>query len=68
MLAIICFDLIPESMKFSNIFNVLMGIILGVFAMIVCDIFVKTKLNSNLIRNDTNSLLKTGIIFLKVLL
>ena len=62
MLAIICFDLIPEAMEISNIFNILIGIILGILAMIICDILVQTKFNSKLTRNNTNSLLKTGII------
>lgn len=61
MLAIICFDLIPEAMKIASILNVLVGIILGIIAMIGCDILVQKKFNNNSIKN-TNSLLKTGII------
>lgn len=62
MLAIICFNLIPEAMEISNIFNILVGIILGILAMIICNIGVENKFNSNLTKNNTNSLLKTGII------
>ena len=62
MLAIICFDLIPEAMEISNIFNILIGIVLGIFSMIICDILVQTKFNSKFARNNANSLLKTGII------
>ena len=62
MLAIICFDLIPEAIKISNIFNILVGIVLGILAMIICDILVQTKFNSKPTKNNTNSLLKTGII------
>lgn len=54
MLAIVCFDLIPEAMKIANTFSVLVGIILGIILMIICDILVQSKFN-----ND--SLLKTGI-------
>lgn len=63
MLAIICFDLIPEAMEISNIINVIFGIVLGIIAMIFCDILVQKKFNTTPKRSfDTNSLLKTGII------
>lgn len=63
MLAIICFDLIPEAMEISNVLYVLFGIIVGIIAMIFCDILVQKKFNtSSRIKVDTNSLLKTGII------
>ncbi len=62
MLAIICFDLIPEAMEFEKIINILIGIIIGIIIMIVCDVLVqnKFKASSKYIKN-TNSLLKTGI-------
>ena len=63
MLAIICFDLIPEAMEISNIISILAGIILGIVSMIICDILVQKKFNTkNKMSIDTNSLLKTGII------
>ena len=63
MLAVICFDLIPEAMEMANMLNVLVGIILGVITMIICDILVQNKFNSNSARKNTaSSLLKTGII------
>lgn len=63
MLAIICFDLIPEAMQIAGIMNVLAGIILGIIAMIACDILVQKKFNSNKITTkNSNNLLKTGII------
>ena len=63
MLSIICFDLIPEAMEIANILNVLLGIVLGIIAMIICDILVQSKFNSNNINvKNGNSLLKTGII------
>lgn len=64
MMAIICFDLIPEAMGISNIVNVILGIIFGIFVMIFCDILVQKKFsNKNIVnlKND-NTLLKTGII------
>lgn len=60
MLAVICFDLIPEALEISNIFALFMGIGLGVFVMIICDNAVK-KIYSKKEKNS-NSLLKTGII------
>jgi len=63
MLAIICFDLIPEAMEISNILSVLFGIIIGIIAMIFCDILVQKKFNTSSKRTlNSNSLLKTGII------
>lgn len=63
MLAIICFDLIPEAMEISSIVNVILGIILGVVIMIICDILVQRKFNENTAKiKNANSLLKTGII------
>ena len=60
MLAIICFDLIPEAMQIASIINVLLGIILGIIAMIACDILVQKKMSTK--KENRNSLLKTGII------
>lgn len=62
MLAIICFDLIPEAMEISNIISVIAGTISGIIVMIICDIIVNKKFNTSSKRNCTNSLLKTGII------
>ena len=60
MLAVVCFDLIPESMEISNITNTIFGVILGVIGMIICDMLVDKKIN---IKNkNNNTLLKTGII------
>ena len=62
MLAIICFDLIPESMKLSNILSVLSGIIVGIIGIVICDIFVQKKFDSTSKSLENNNLLKTGII------
>lgn len=63
MLAIICFDLIPEAMKISGIKNVLLGIILGIIIMIICDVLVQKKFDVNSKKyKSSNNLLKTGII------
>lgn len=63
MMAIICFDLIPEAMEISNIVNVILGIVFGIFVMIFCDLLVQKKFNNKIIKESSNnSLLKTGII------
>ena len=61
MLAIICFDLIPEATEITNILNVLIGIIFGIVIMIICDILVQSKCKGKII-NKKDNLLKTGII------
>ena len=61
MLAIICFDLIPEAMEISSISGVILGIIVGIIGMIICDILVQKKFNNDSKRFN-NSLLVTGIV------
>ena len=61
MLAVICFELIPESLALSDISFVIIGIIFGVSAMILCD----NRINSQYRYKNSgksNNLLKTGII------
>ena len=71
MMAIICFDLIPEALEISNIINAILGVILGIAMMIFCDKIVEKKFNNiniiennNPIKNKTHnqSLLKAGVI------
>lgn len=63
MMAVICFDLIPEALKISNITEAIIGIILGIIIMIFCDIIVEKKFNIKKHNKSTaENLLKTGII------
>jgi ZIP family zinc transporter len=63
MMAVICFDLLPEALGISNIVNVIIGTIIGIVAMIFCDLLVERKFSVNHKFNDHgNNLLKTGII------
>lgn len=63
MISIVCFDLVPEALEISEITFVIAGIILGVIAMIGCDLLVQKKFNTSIKYSKTsNSLLKTGII------
>lgn len=61
MTAIICFDLIPESLEFSNITGCILGIIIGIIVMILCDEFIK-KVDFSKKQITNNSLFKTGMI------
>lgn len=59
MMSIICFDLIPEAMEIANLAVILLGILLGILTMIICDTLVKEKFSN---KKEMNSLLRTGII------
>lgn len=63
MMAVICFDLIPEALEISNILEVVIGVILGIIAMIFCDLLVDKKFSSKVqVQNKQSKLLKTGMI------
>ena len=63
MMAVICFDLIPESLEITNITYSLLGIIIGIIVMFFCDLLVEKKFNKNIeLKENKNSLLKTGLI------
>ena len=63
MMAIICFDLLPEALGISNIITAILGVILGIVMMIFCDKLVEKKFNvQETYLNKNNTLLKTGII------
>ena len=46
MLAVICFDLIPEALEISSIYSTVLGIILGIVIMMICDSTVQNKFNA----------------------
>ena len=61
MLAVVCFDLIPDALEISSIYTTILGIVLGIIMMIGCDVLVDKKFNVS--KMDTRMiLLKTGII------
>ncbi len=77
MIAIVCFELIPEAMEIASLSTVLLGIIVGIIVMIFCDVLVDKKFSSKadykISINENNigkskkteiksNLLKTGII------
>lgn len=63
MMSIICFDLIPEALEINDVLSVIIGIVIGVISMMLCDLLVqkKYKYDNNVITKK-DSLLKTGII------
>ena len=61
MMAIVCFDLIPEAMQITEFSTIIIGVVFGIFAMILCDIIVENKLNMKKSEYAKNSILKTGI-------
>ena len=61
MMAIVCFDLIPEALKISDFNLAIVGVIFGIITMIICDVIVQNKLNKKKNNYSRNSLLKTGI-------
>ena len=60
MIAIVCFELIPEALEISSILYVVIGTIFGIAVMLYCDKFVNKKYNKGIY--NKNALLKTGII------
>lgn len=61
MTAIICFDLIPEALEFSNLTVCIVGIIVGVMVMILCDELIN-RINFAKKNISNNTLFKTGMI------
>ena len=59
MIAIVCFDLLPEAFELTKIPIVFLGIILGIATMIFCDLIIDKKFQTKF---QKNTLLKTGIV------
>ena len=62
MLAVVCFDLIPEALEISSVYTVILGVILGIIVMIGCEAVVDKKFNTKAVDSNKLGLLKTGII------
>lgn len=63
MMAIVCFDLIPEALEITNISNTMIGILIGIVVMIFCNVIVDKKLKiKTQYNNSINTMLKTGIV------
>lgn len=74
MIAIVCFELIPEAMQIASLPTVILGIMIGIIVMILCDVLVDKKFNSKNLKitekfkktsekqEMKSKLLKTGVI------
>ena len=62
MMAIICFDLIPEALGITGLGIVLLGILIGICVMIFCDLIVSKKFSYTKSKSNNKGLLTTGII------
>ena len=63
MMAIICFDLLPEALEISDISIAIIGVTIGIIMMIFCDLIVEKKFNmNNKFSKNSNNLLRTGVI------
>ena len=60
-MSVVCFDLIPEAMEISSIPKTVIGIVLGIFTMIICDILVQNKFNSKKIKQNSIGINKKNI-------
>lgn len=60
MIAVVCFELVPEASNISNMETIIIGIIMGIAMMIFCDCIIKKKFKSK--SAGSNTLLKTGIV------
>ena len=58
MLAVICFDLIPDSIEISSVYVTILGIILGIIIMVLCDNLVQNIFSKKV--NINNSYGKKG--------
>lgn len=60
MIAVVSFELVPEASEISGIGSTIIGVILGIIVMIICDLIVKSKCENKTLKNNT--LLRTGIV------
>ena len=60
MISVVCFELIPQALEISSNLQLIIGLILGIFAMILCDVFICNKISPKKLKS--NSFLKTGIV------
>ncbi len=62
MIAVVCFDLLPESFEIGGLFYGLLGVILGVVAIIFCEEFINTYRTKTTKGYSTNRYIQTGIL------
>ncbi len=63
MLAVVCFSLIPESLRIIDVSMVVMWILIGIICMVICESIVNNKIGNETIKGDSKlRVLKIGII------
>lgn len=63
MLAVVCFNLIPESLRIIDVSMVVMWILVGIICMIICESIVNNKMENKTVKGDDRlKILKVGII------
>jgi len=62
MIAVVCFDLLPEAFEIGGLFYGLLGTALGVVAIILCEEFINTRLSRIKSGYSSNKYIQTGIL------
>lgn len=62
MIAVVCFDLLPEAFKLAGIEWALIGIVIGVCTIIFLDNYIRTRKFIAPVKSKNSRLLKTGIL------
>ena len=60
MVSVVCFEILPEAIESSSNIQIIMGILSGVFTMILCDLLVCNKIHKKNVK--VNRIMKTGIV------
>ena len=62
MIAVVCFDLLPEAFKLADLSWSIIGLVLGVMVIIYLDNYIKTQRFNKKLKSMNNRFLKTGIL------
>ncbi|HZJ58354.1 MAG TPA: ZIP family metal transporter [Clostridia bacterium] len=62
MVAVVCFDLLPEAFQIGGLFYGLLGTVSGVIAIIMCEEFINTRLSRVKSGYSSNKYIQTGIL------
>ena len=62
MMAVVCFDLLPEAFEIGGLLLGLLGVVLGVVAIIFCEGLINSYRNSRRVGYSSNKYIQTGIL------
>ncbi len=62
MMAVVCFDLLPEAFEIGSLFHGLLGVVLGVAAIIFCEGLISSYRNRSRKGYASNKYIQTGIL------